>query len=169
MRLEIISFGVPAWRETNQWRRKFMRAIDRFHEKEDTFPLLRSVWREAMELWFAQETQEDVEVAPFLFPAEVRQVIVQQNAIGWRQLFNGRFAKAWATVQNDYLARRQGLTSDEEIAHQRKDKKGKQWQKKFIIAIWKQWMVLWKSRNELVHGKNVATQREANRRQPAGS
>jgi hypothetical protein len=123
------------------------------------------VWKEAMELWFGQETQDDVEVAPFLFPAEVWQVIVQQNAIGWRQLFNGRFAKTWATVQNDYLTRRQGLTSDEEIAHQRKDKKGKQWQKKFITAIWKQWMVLWKSRNEIVHGKNVATQRETNRRQ----
>jgi hypothetical protein len=152
--------------ERDQWRQKFMRAIDRFHDKEDTSPLLRSVWRKAMELWFAQEMQ-DVEVAPFLFPAEVRQVTVQQNAIGWRQLFNGRFAKAWLTVQNDYLARRQGPTSDREVTHQRTEKMGKQWQKKFIIEIWKQWMVLWKSRNELVHGKNVATQREANRRQLA--
>jgi hypothetical protein len=57
--------------ERDQWRRNFMRAIDRFHEKEDTSPLLRSVWKEAMELWFGQETQDDVEVAPFLFPAEV--------------------------------------------------------------------------------------------------
>ena len=74
-----------------------MTKIDDFHQAEHTSLLLRNVWREAFELWFAEDTQ-DVYVSPFLCPMEVRQVIVQQSAIGWRQVFNGRSETAWATL-----------------------------------------------------------------------
>jgi hypothetical protein len=147
--------------ERSRWRITFMAKMEDFHQKENTSPLLRSVWREAMALWFlADKTQQDVQLSPFLFPMDARQVIMHQNAIGWRQIFNGRFAKAWATVQDDFLARQ----APNENENPRRDQKGKQWQKKFIIEIWKHWMIVWKSCNDMVHGKNLATQREATRR-----
>ncbi|KAI2499118.1 hypothetical protein MHU86_15388 [Fragilaria crotonensis] len=146
-----------------RWRTAFMTAIEGFHAKENTSPLLRHVWREAMELWFAADT-DVVHVSPVLFPPEVRRVIMHQNEIGWRQVFNGRFAIAWSTVQEDYLARH-NVSSGRNNTQLRK--KGKQWQKKFILEIWKQWMTLWKARNDLVHGKDTTAQNEANRRRTA--
>jgi ribonuclease HI len=145
--------------DRSRWRTTFMAKLDDFHQTENTSPMLKTVWREAMELWFAAETP-DIHVSPFLFPTEVRQVVVQQNAIGWRQVFNGRFALAWAKVQDDFLARQAPGSN----ASTRRGKKGKQWQKKFIIEIWKQWMVVWKSRNAMVHGKNLVSRKDANRR-----
>ncbi|KAI2506910.1 hypothetical protein MHU86_7502 [Fragilaria crotonensis] len=76
---------------------------------------------------------------------------MHQNEIGWRQVFNGRFAIAWSTVQEDYLARHNASNGRNNTQMR---KKGKQWQKKFILEIWKQWMILWKARNDLVHGKD---------------
>jgi hypothetical protein len=46
-----------------RWRTAFMTAIEGFHAKENTSPLLRHVWREAMELWFAADT-DVVHVSP---------------------------------------------------------------------------------------------------------
>jgi hypothetical protein len=108
-----------------------MTKIDTFLDQEDTSPLLQHVWREAMKLWFV-EPSDDIILPPFLFPLEEQQVILHQNAIGWRQIFSGRFATAWTSVQDDYLARRSSNMSTDTRPTQ-KTKKGKQWQKKFIV------------------------------------
>ena len=147
--------------DRGRWRATFMTKIDEFLDQEDTSPLLQHVWREAMELWFAEPT-DDIYLPPFLFPLEVRQVILHQNAIGWRQIFNGRFATAWASVQDDFLARREPNTSTD--TRPTKKTKGKQWQKKFIAALWKEWTILWMTRNTMVHGKNQVARQEAQRR-----
>ena len=90
-------------------------------------------------------------------------MILHQNAIGWRQIFNGRFAIAWASVQDDFLARREPNASADTPRLAQKTK-GKQWQKKFIVAIWMQWTVLWTARNAMVRGTNLVAQRQAHRR-----
>jgi hypothetical protein len=150
--------------ERHRWRTSFMSKIEEFHERENTSPFLRHVWREAMEVWFAEESL-DIQLSPILFPSDVRQVIIQQNKIGWRQVFNGRFAMAWASVQADFTARQVQRSTANTKNQQRK--KGKQWQKKFITEIWKQWFILWKQRNELVHGTTQSTRQDAIRRTAA--
>jgi hypothetical protein len=65
-----------------------MDKIEAIHALEKTSPLPRHVWREAMELWLAVAESTDIKLSPILFPTEVRQVIIQQNAIGWHQIFS---------------------------------------------------------------------------------
>jgi ribonuclease HI len=140
------------------WRALFYEGIKKFHETADTSPLLRNLWNEAMEVWFATEI-EDIQVSPVLFPNELRRVIIQQNAIGWRQVFNGRFSNEWAQVQNEYTARRTTANSTCKSV----GLNGLQWQQKFILEIWKSWRKVWTLRNEMVHGKDLAAQKVAQR------
>jgi hypothetical protein len=136
--------------ERRRWRTRFMERMDDFHEKEHTSPALRIVWQEAMQSWFADDTS-DTQLSPALFPEEVRQVISHQNAIGWRQTFNGRFANAWSDTQDGYLATRPTPANTNK---QHRQRNGLRWQHRFILEIWKHWMVVWKLRNERVHGNN---------------
>ena len=139
------------------WREQFKKAMQDFHDKNRTSPLLITVWNETLEDWFSA-TSEEVEVSPILFPRAVRQVILQQNRIGWRQIFNGRFAKEWAQVQDVYYSvQRESASEGGHTSRRKRKETGLQWQQKFIQEIWKQWMHLWKSRNELVHGSNITT------------
>jgi hypothetical protein len=47
-------------------------------------------FREAVQQWL--QLGSPTEVSSIMFPQEVRLLIQQQNAIGWRQIFRGRFA-----------------------------------------------------------------------------
>jgi hypothetical protein len=97
-----------------------------------------------MELWFA-EKERNIHLSPVLFPRAVQQVIINQNAIGWRQIFYGRFALEWARVQDKYVA----AQSSSGNYKCRRRRGGILWQQRFIFEIWKQWQLLWKSRNGL--------------------
>ena len=46
---------------------------------------------------------------------------------------------------------------------QHRKRNGLRWQHKFILEIWKHWMVVWKLQNERVHGNNQKTHLEARR------
>ena len=93
---------------------------------------------------------------------EFSHVIAQQNAIGWRQIFQGRFGKAWSDMQEQHyrgLHRRQ----------QRKTFTGDQWQVSIILWVWDKWYTLWKQRNQEAHGHDAqlraaSLQKELNRR-----
>ena len=61
--------------------------------------------------WMSSETP-DIILNPPDFAISVRPIIIQQNAIGWRHLFNGRFGKEWNVHQDQYYKSRpasQGL------------------------------------------------------------
>ena len=73
---------------------------------------------------------------------------------------SGRFAITWSSVQEDFLATR--ATNAGTGKHRKQT--GQQWQHRLILEIWKQWIELWKLRNERVHGNNQMTQRAASRR-----
>ena len=136
--------------ERVRWRNQFQKDIQNFHHKEATSPVLQHLWREAIDQWFTTEDDDDIEVSPIFYPAEVRRVIIHQNTIGWRQVFNGRFAVEWELVQDAYYSRT--TSTETETSHKRRT--GLRWQQRFILEIWKSWRKLWKMRNEMVHGKD---------------
>jgi hypothetical protein len=70
------------------WREHFMRQLKDFHSQEDTCPFLKYLLNEALTQWF-REAEGDILVSPISFRINVREVILQQNAIGWRQVVNG--------------------------------------------------------------------------------
>ena len=140
-----------------EWRRKFCwGAIDKFHAEHRTAPLLIHVLRSAMEDWC--QVESDQAVSPILYPLDVRQLLLEQNAIGWRQLFSGRFSLEWSKIQHAcyyYSKHRQ------KARNQRRD--GSQWQVKLIGVMWDQWRLVWRMRNEAVHCHDAATRASAER------
>ena len=140
----------------SEWRRTtFWREVDAFHQNFETHPLLRYVFREGMMAWL--DPGADDSISPILFPQEVRRLISSQNAIGWRQIFRGRFSLEWQAIQNEYY-----------LKHKRKSsykRTGDRWQQQFIKVIWEAWYQLWSLRNGEVHGNTAATRVQAQRRE----
>ena len=137
------------------WRTKWWEKIDAFHLEHGTHPLLRHVFREAMQQWWQSATPDDV--SSVLFPVEVRRLIQQQNAIGWRHIFRGRFASEWQRIQNDYYFRHKRKTTYKRT--------GEIWQKAFVLVIWDLWFELWTLRNGEIHGTTSQTRLGAERRE----
>ena len=80
-----------------------------------------------MEDWFQAESS--IEVSPILYPVDVRQLLLEQNSIGWRQLFSGRFSIEWSKIQRQYYSKHRN-----KVGNKRRD--GSQWQVKLIGVIW---------------------------------
>ena len=137
-----------------EWRQLFWEGIDQFHSEYRTAPLLIHVLRSAMEDWFREEGA--LVVSPILYPQDVRKLIIEQNAIGWRQIFSGRFSTEWSTIQQTYYSKHRN-----KVRNQRRD--GSQWQVKLIGVMWDQWRAVWTMRNRDVHGHDSATRASAER------
>ena len=93
---------------------------------------------------------EDIILNPDDYIIPVRPIIIQQNAIGWRHLFNGRFGKAWSVYQDQYY-KSQPSQSSKHMAT------GEKWQVSIILYIWDKWFTLWQQRNQEVHGHDART------------
>ena len=138
----------------SEWRRQFWAAIDQFHADHRTAPLLRHVFRSAVEEWL--QAEGDVEVSPILYPVDVRQLLLHQNTIGWRQLFSGRFSTEWARLQQAYYHQHRKKSGNHRST-------GSQWQVKLIGVLWEQWRKVWTLRNSEVHGHDTVTRARATR------
>ena len=116
----------------------------------NTAPQLRQLLQDIFRAWFSNG--DDTEDIPDIMhhPARIRQRIVQQTAIGWQQLFNGRFSTQWGLLQDDYLYRTHAKcpSTTTKIT-------GTQWQTKLILHIWEQWRGVWKLQNESLHWKDT--------------
>ncbi|KAI2495321.1 hypothetical protein MHU86_19220 [Fragilaria crotonensis] len=138
-------------RET--WRLSFLQSLNTFHSTMHTSPILRHVLNKAFAQWL--DPQQPDEINPVLFHTNVGKLIRQQNLIGWRQLFNGRFSVEWARMQEDYYQNHRN--------HTKFRRTGIQWQQRLIVTIWTQWEVVWKQRNGDVHGHNMTEKQAAER------
>jgi hypothetical protein len=47
---------------------------------------------------------EPFELDPEKHHIDVRQLVIQQNKIGWQQIFLGRFSWKWSDMQDDFYA-----------------------------------------------------------------
>jgi hypothetical protein len=144
--------------EREAWRQTFMQKIETFHEQEHTCPLLRHLLRESLQQWF--QSEEDIKVSPIFYPNDIREVIEQQNRIGWRQLFNGRFGTEWSSKQEAFYRRTENVSQGKKQL-----RTGARWQRLLILLIWDCWLQLWKTRNEDIHGSDKRTQAAAERRE----
>jgi hypothetical protein len=91
-----------------------------------------------------------------------RQLISQQNAIGWRQLFHGRFSREWARLHNDYqFTLRQQYDHNSAYFKGTIKRTGDQWCIDITTVLWSRWTELWKLRNDVVHGRD-AQERQRN-------
>jgi hypothetical protein len=133
------------------WRHKFIASLETFHERVDTYGPFRYLLNDAIAEWMQSE-DDDMILHPSMYHNDVRSAIAQQNAIGWRQVFSGRFGQEWSRIQDDYYARdrRQRGANDK--------RNGTKWQVQLITHIWKEWTKLWKLRNEELHGRDCANQ-----------
>ena len=134
------------------WRDNFWVAIEEFHATRDTYPILRTIFREAIAEWF-QGNEEGT--STIFYPVEATQLIHQQNQLGWRQIFSGRFSKEWCRIQDDYY-QRSGHRNN-------RNNTGERWQVHFQKIIWEQWFALWKTRNGEVHRIDSQTRYRAAR------
>ena len=136
------------------WRAQFWEAMDKFHSEYRTAPVLIYVFRSAMEEWL--QSDADAVINPTLYPSEVRELVIQQNVIGWRQVFNGRFSIEWSRIQQEYYSKHRTKPGI-------KNRNGSQWQVKLMTLIWEQWRKVWKERNQEVHGQDEAERSRAER------
>ena len=143
----------------SEWREKFRRSASEFHREHETAPELLLLWNLAMDQWLAVP-DGDIVVSLNKLPDTVHTTAIQQNAFGWRQLFNGRFSIGWSAVQEQHYAELRQRNDDG-----RTDKRnGQQWQRRFISSIWVQWLNLWKQRNQELHGATAAAMQSSARR-----
>ena len=78
-------------------------------------------------------------------------MIRSQQHMGWRHLFQGRFAKAWEEAQHRYQER---ISATQQHIQDK-------WQVGLITKIWDQWYCLWLQRNNDVHGKDEQSRHRA--------
>mmetsp|Transcript_5145 Transcript_5145/g.7929 ORF Transcript_5145/g.7929 Transcript_5145/m.7929 type:complete len:230 (-) Transcript_5145:463-1152(-) len=81
------------------------------------------------------------------FPEWYHQLISEQNAIGWRQLFNGRWSTQWSVIQHQHYQQKKT-----------KNQTGHKWSKQMLLVICYLWGDLWKCRNSTEHGDLITDQ-----------
>ena len=115
-----------------------------------TSPTLTTILVQGLHTWFQNKNH----LPHNEFSPQYHRLINQQNAIGWRQIFHGRFSNEWARLQDDYrfinLQRQEHSASH----HGTIKRTGDQWCQDITTVLWTQWQALWQLRNEVVHGRD---------------
>jgi len=124
-----------------EWRAKCVQSIRKTCDYIDTRPMLMDILLDGMSNWF---DGGDV-LEPNLYPPQYHRLINQQNNVGWRQLFSGRMSREWSRLQDDHLC-------VSKLAG--KTRTGRLWTTTIITAVWKQWDIVWKLRNGVIHGQD---------------
>lgn len=89
LHLHGINGAIHSWR---RWKRFALTSIR-------LRPWKRTVVLDEFRDWFYQRTNEIYIPDPLHHPPSLRELIRQQTAIGWRQVFNGRFSAQWGVIQ----------------------------------------------------------------------
>lgn len=134
-------------RET--WRQNFLNCLSAYCSETQTCPQVSRLLNEVFHHWFNGEESPKIELTQYT--SEVHIILRQQSQIGWRHLFQGRFANAWSEVQRKYHER---VFPHQQYAPEK-------WQVGLIRKIWDQWYVLWSLRNQDLHGHDTRSRQKA--------
>ena len=140
------------------WHLEFMASLEDFCRTTKTDSDIQTLLRVGFEQWFSTEGTT-LSLQKQQFSPQLWNIIDQQNVIGWRQMFNGRFSKEWSRVQQAAYDRRP------RTAHGQIKQTGDRWQIKLIAHIWTQWEKAWEDRNNAVHGQTASEKSTAIRKE----
>ena len=139
-----------------KWRDSFQTNLRDFFRETQTAPVLTELTLSAFEKWFIAD--DELILDPLAYQTQVHKLIEEQNAIGWRQLFSGRFSCEWSTIQNASYSRVPPSDGQQK-------RTGLRWQTKFILKFWEEWDERWSDRNKAPHGHDAAIRFQAMRRE----
>jgi hypothetical protein len=149
-----------------RWRDQFLAAIEVKGVKLRSDPQLLNILTQGLHWWL--QGNEDGYNGENI-PEKYKRLVRQQNAIGWRQVFNGRMSKEWARLQADYIWIQKQRARDfgqcrgnrgSEDDSWRNDYTGARWTSDMIDEIWIQWRIVWTLRNATIHGHDQQTRSE---------
>ena len=132
------------------WRRTALQEIRKVCTRVSTSPGLLDLLLDSLEALFQGTIINQDNYDP-----RYHLLIAQQQAIGWRQMFSGRFSKEWAKLQHEHLVSQNLSTQTQN---------GTTWLVQVISSIWTQWMKVWDIRNKVIHGHDNTTREQAKRR-----
>ena len=130
------------------WRDQHIKDLQARCESLKTRPILVDILVDGLKRWHKNE----MELPIARYPTTVHALIKSQNAIGWRQLYNGRMSNVWAELQGEWL--RHISNDDNKLS-------GQLWTAAILGRVWTSWRVLWDTRNGDVHGRDEDTRRIA--------
>ena len=135
-----------------KWRDEFFLELNQLCRRTQTAPELKHLRTAALTKWFG--SGDDISMDPAAYSESVYNLILEQNEIGWRQLFNGPFSREWSKVQQSQYHR---LSPRQEGQRRRT---GDRWQAQLITMIWRERDKRWRDRNQAVHGSTADTRYE---------
>ena len=142
----------------NQKKQEMLLLITTRCDQLHTDPQLRRLLLESIEGWFESTDSLQYRQDPTAYPQEFSKVIYQQNLIGWRQIFNGRFSHHWAILQEAFYTQMAANKRTKQMT-------GDKWLPNIIGAVWEGWYLIWEQRNRDLHGFDDRTKREAQRQE----
>ena len=149
-----------------QWRADLIIALEKKCTALQTDLVLSRILLQGVSIWMNQQEL----LRPDDFPDKYSKLIRQQNAMGWKQLFNRRMSKEWARIQDDHLfvmtRRRHDLAGQPSSVAGRigpPDKghfgqqNGSTWTTEIITTLWEQWALIWTMQNADIHRHDEIT------------
>ena len=113
------------------WRIEVMESLSDICRNTQTDSEVQTLLRICMEQYFSTPGN-DIQLNPEEFSPNLQQIIQHQNRIGWRQIFNGRFATPWSRVQQAAYKTRRPRSGNNQIPIKRTVAK---WQVQLIVHV----------------------------------
>jgi hypothetical protein len=133
-----------------RWRQVLLSKLRKAHDSDESDHYLSDILVNGLHAWFQGTTLQ-----PDRYPKRYHKLIAEQHAIGWRHLFNGHLTTEWR-IKQDYHIRRRKIRT--------RTHTGAGWSLRTLTILWQEFFVLWKSRNEAIHGHDTRSQQQAKHR-----
>jgi hypothetical protein len=132
------------------WRNNLLTHLREAHNSNECNPYLLDILIDGLDSWFTNRT-----IDPARYPVRYGSLIQEQTEIGWRHIFNGHLTTQWRIKQDQYI-RRQKIHTLQNT--------GANWSLRTLTIVWRDFFIVWQSRNEAIHGHDTTSQQLARKR-----